>query len=62
MVHFRVPPPGIAATVPNELKQNGYELFVSLDGSLRPADDGAPLPAGYYIAMQTSVLKARLER
>ena len=61
MVHFRVPPAGVVATMPRELEQNGYELFVSLDGSLSPADGGAPLPAGYYIAMQKRVLKARVE-
>lgn len=59
MLHVRVPSAGIVAILPRELKQLGYELFVALDGSLTPADDGAPLRAGYYIAMQNRVLKAR---
>ena len=61
MVHFRVPSDCVLATMPHELKQQAYELFVSLDGSLSPADDGAPLPAGYYVATKASVLKARVE-
>ena len=45
MVHFRVPSADVVVTIPRELEQNGYELFVSLDGSLKPVDGGAPLPA-----------------
>lgn len=61
MLHVRVPSAGVSPIMPGELKGLGYELFVSRDGSLTPADDGAPLPAGYYIAMQDRVLKARAE-
>ena len=59
MVHFRVPSADVVATMPRELEQNGlWKLFVSLDGSLRPADGGAPLLAGYYVAMQRRVAQS----
>jgi hypothetical protein len=61
MVHFRVGT-GVVANVPNELTQNGYELFVWRDGALKPVGRASSLPAGYYIAMQKRVINARAER
>ena len=61
MVHFRVPSADAVATIPRELEQNGYGLFVSVDGSLSPVDSASPLPAGYYVAMRKGALNARTE-
>jgi hypothetical protein len=60
MVHFRVPL-GRIATVPDELRQDGYELLVWRDGSLSPVDGASPLPAGYYIAVSKRALEARVK-
>jgi len=55
MVHFRIPPEGDVPALPDELKRGGYRLFVSLNGSLKPADADVPLAPGCYVAVQERV-------